>query len=351
MQRAVSDSVFPGGVLLAAKDDAVLFHRAYGYANLFTKQETTEHTVFDLASLTKPLATTLAVIRLIQDSKLTLSTPIGGVLPQFAGSGKEDITLMQLLAHTSGYPAYRPYYMELRRLPAEQRLSALRKRLIEEVPAYPAGRKALYSDLGFMVLRWVIETVSGERLDRFVNRTIYAPLELEDIFFIDLDNPAPRKPFAATEECPWRKRMLQGEVHDDNAHAVGGIEGHAGLFGTASDVYRLLSELLAAFHESRPSSRFESSLLKEFLRRQPISDRALGFDMPSASGSSSGGCFSPETVGHLGFTGTSFWMDLKRSITVILLTNRVHPGRENEKIKIFRPRIHDAVMQEITGFV
>ena len=133
-------------------------------------------------------------------------------------------------------------------------------------------------------------------------------------------------------------------MHDENAYVVGGVKGHAGLFGTASDVHRLLSHLLAAYHGQPSTQLFQQDMVRLFFRRLAASDKALGFDAPSLSGSSSGKLFSHRSVGHLGFTGTSFWMDLDRSIIVILLTNRVHPTRGNEAIKVFRPELHDEVM-------
>jgi CubicO group peptidase (beta-lactamase class C family) len=308
----------------------------------------TRETVFDLASLTKPLATTLAVLHLIQEKQLALSRTLADVLPPFTGTEKEAITIRQLLSHTSGYPDYRPFYTSLRTMPPDTRVPALRDLLVNEPPAYAPGQRTVYSDLGFMVLRWVVEILTGQRLDRFLTEKIYSPLGLEDLFFIDLDAPlAINRPFAATEQCPWRKRLIQGAVHDDNAFAVGGIEGHAGLFGTARAVFRLLSDLLSAYRQDPGPHRFDPLQLERFFSRQPDSDRALGFDMPAVSDSSSGRLFSARTVGHLGFTGTSFWMDLDRSIIIILLTNRIHPSRANEKIKRFRPIIHDMIMKRL----
>jgi len=352
MRQALSENVFPGAVLLVAKDDSLLFHEAYGQANLLTGRTMTRETVFDLASLTKPLATTLALLHLMHENRLTLSCTLGEVLPPFRGMEKEVITIRQLLSHTSGYPDYRPFFELLRTLPPETRVSALRDLLMREPLAYFPGQHAVYSDLGFMVLRWVVETLAGQRLDRFLAETIYSPLGIEDLFFIDLDAPQTiRRPFAATEQCPWRKRLIEGAVHDDNAFVVGGIEGHAGLFGTAHAVFRLLSVLMSTYRQEPGAHRFDplelGLELGRVFTRQPDSNRALGFDMPTASDSSSGRLFSSRTVGHLGFTGTSFWMDLDQSIIVILLTNRIHPTRANEKIKRFRPVIHDMIMQSL----
>jgi len=166
---------------------------------------------------------------------------------------------------------------------------------------------------------------------------------------MDLMDPAiPKKDvlFAATECCPWRKALMEGTVSDDNAWVTGGIDGHAGLFGTAEDVYGLLKTLLSAYN-GKMDTLFRPELVQAFFKRDAVSSRALGFDTPSLEGSSSGRLFSVNTVGHLGFTGTSFWMDLDRAIVAILLTNRIHPSRNNNRIREFRPILHDAVMKTL----
>ena len=168
------------------------------------------------------------------------------------------------------------------------------------------------------------------------------------LFFIDLQASRPEARFAATERCPWRRVLLDGMVHDDNAYAVGGIDGHAGLFGTSEAVHRLIAALLTAYFDRKPAI-FEKTLVKTFFDRNQGADRPLGFDAPSPEGSASGRYFSLHSVGHLGFTGTSFWVDLAYERTVILLTNRVHPSRRNDRIKAFRPALHDAVMEQLMG--
>lgn len=344
MKEAITDEVFPGGVLLVAGLDSVVFFEAYGYADIFSKRPMTNETVFDLASLTKPLATTLAVMQLVSQHKLRLEQNLGFVLPLLYNSEKSRITLKQLLCHTSGLCDYRPYYESLDKLPPERRRDALREFLVSEPLINPPGAKVLYSDLGFMLLNWVVEQVSERRLDQFVDAEIYAQLGIEKLFFVNLDSEPRNVQFAATERCPWRDTLINGVVHDENAYAVGGIEGHAGLFGTAKDVYRLLFVLLTDFYGKSESILFEKKLMQTFLIRDGSSGRPLGFDAPLSTGSSCGQYFSKKSVGHLGFTGTSFWMDLDRGVIVILLTNRVHPSRDNVKIKDFRPQLHDVVM-------
>ena len=343
MRQAIADRVFPGGVLLVAQSGSVRFLKAYGVANIFTNRAMTGDTVFDLASLTKPLATTLAVIKLIQQNDLSLDQTVAEILPEFKNTDKAGIRVVHLLAHVSGLPDYRPYYQELCAHPLKKRKGSLSALLQNEPLAYPTGQKTLYSDLGFMLLHLLIEKAAGCGLDTFVTREVFQPLGIQDLFFIDVENGPPERAFAATEDCQWRNRLLEGEVHDENACALGGIAGHAGLFGTAEAVCELLLHLLKGFGGT--PGLFAPSLLRRFLRRYHPYERALGFDMPAEKGSSAGEYFHRETsVGHLGFTGTSFWMALDRSIIIILLTNRIHPHRDNEAIRQFRPGLHNALM-------
>ena len=350
MQQGVKDGVFPGGVLLVATQDRVESLEAFGLARLAPEQPVSTGTVFDLASLTKPLATTAALMLLIQDEVFDLDQTLGSMIPDFADTDKAEITVRQLLSHTSGLPDYRPYYKELVGLPLPERKGSLRALLLSEQLIHEPGRICLYSDLDFMILEWLVDVTTNKPLDLFVEESVYGPLGLRNLFFIPLgvakikDNQL----YAATEECPWRRKVLDGEVHDDNAYAMGGVAGHAGLFGTAQDVYGLLRELLNVYEGKPNSGLFRRDLVQTFFQRQPgLGSWALGFDTPSRPDSSSGQYFSDQSVGHLGFTGTSFWVDLVKGVIVVLLTNRIHPSRENEQIKSFRPHLHDIVMDSI----
>lgn len=355
MRQAVADRVFPGAVVLVSVGSTVVYHQAFGKANLVTGQRVTRDTVFDLASLTKPLATTLAVMLLVQERQLKLDDELGQVLPEFKSTSKSTVTILQLLNHTSGLPAYRPYYKHLRDLPSEVRKRKLQEMLLSEQLTGVIGEKTVYSDVGFMILCWLSEKFGGMTLPEYLYKKVYGPLGFDArtgrmLFFASSESTDQRWPVAATEKCPWRKVLLQGVVHDDNAFVVGGYDGHAGLFGNTAGVHGLLDYLLRIYRgEEISPALFERRLLQRFLRRCPDADRALGFDVPSRQGSASGSGFSADSVGYLGFTGTSFWMDLNRSIIILLLTNRVHPNRDNEKIKSFRPQIHDAIMTSLEG--
>lgn len=348
MQQALADGVFPGGVLMYSVEGEVRFCQAYGVANLDSQRPVTTDTYFDLASLTKPLATTLAVMKLVDDGRMRIDHTLADLLPGFSNSDKAEITVLHLLCHNSGLPDYQAYYKILKQHPFQERISILHDQLRGEALVYPTGTRTVYSDIGFLLLQWMIETVAGKRLDRYLYQSVYNPLKLNDLFYIDLSQEKSEKRlFAATERCPHRNILVEGVVHDENAYYMGGVAGHTGLFGTAGDVHRLLSELMQAYHGAQ-SAVFYPDTVRTFLHRPVHAERALGFDVPSGKLSSSGRFFSKNhTVGHLGYTGTSFWMDLSKKIIVILLTNRVHPTRKNERIKRFRPQIHDHVMTSL----
>ncbi len=361
MQRAVQDGVFPGGVVLVATEGRVIFFEAFGLARLSPERAMTTGTLFDLASLTKPLATTVALMLLVQQTRLNLDQTLGSAIADFSGTNKKNITIRQLLSHTSGLPDYRPYYKGLVKLQPSERKGSLRALLLAERFIHEPGQACLYSDVGFMILEWLVEVTAKKPLDRLVEESVYGPLRLKHLFFITLNDaegggrvqllrPENDRLYAATEDCPWRGKVLDGEVQDDNAYALGGVAGHAGLFGTAQDVYGLLKELLNVYEGKPNSGLFRRNVVQTFFGRQ--SDQgswALGFDTPTRPDSSSGQYFSDQSVGHLGFTGTSFWVDLSKGVIVILLTNRIHPNRENERIKAFRPLLHDTVMDSIFG--
>ncbi len=346
INKGINKGAFPGAVFLVSTGDDLKYYNAYGYSEIFSKKKVKSDTVFDLASLTKPLATTLAVMLLIKQQKLLLNTNIKDLLPCFNNTDKAYLTVRNLLCHNSGLFDYKPYYKILSNISFEKRNQTLKNLLVETPLAYFTGTKTVYSDLGFMILRMVVEKVSKKRFDLFVVDEIYKPLGIKDLFFIDIKKKINRD-FAATEICPWRNKMLSGAVHDDNAYAIGGVDGHAGLFGTAFAVYSLLVVLLKLYHREKSITLFTPDLVRKFFKKQADSERALGFDIPSLKKSSCGHFFSKETIGHLGFTGTSFWVDLNRRIIIVFLTNRVHPFRGNNKLKRFRPVLHDAVMKNL----
>jgi len=336
--------VFPGGVLLCARGDEILFHEAYGMANLADQRQMQTDAIFDLASLTKPLATALALTKLVKAGRLSLDTVLGDVFPGVLQTSKAKISIDMLLRHTSGLPAHREFFISMIKEQTREKHNPrqmLRNLILSEPLVAKPGHEQVYSDLGYMFLSWVIETISGQRLDRFVREQIYEPLGILDLFFIELKGgPIQNDRIVSTQTCPWRRKTLTGEVDDDNAWAAGGIEGHAGLFGDALSIHTLCCEILSAVCHRNPLV-LDPKVLGLFIRREQGRDMVAGFDTPSKLNSSAGHFFSQASIGHLGFTGTSFWMDPDSGLIVILLTNRVHPSRANHKIKKFRPRLHD----------
>lgn len=349
IQDAISQGVFPGAVVLCALDQKIIFHEAFGLADIFESRKMQVDSIFDLASLTKPLATTLAVAKLIQDGRLSLDRNIGTILDAFKYTEKKDITIDMLLRHTSGFPAHREYFKKM--VKAGKPRQTLRQLLVQEPLETKIDGHPVYSDLGFMILSWIVEKISNERLDQFVSRQVYAPLDIDHLFFIPVNCAAEndfldRQKIVSTQDCPWRKKVLNGQVDDDNAWAAGGIEGHAGLFGDAFCIYKLCCEILRAMTD-QPTRVLAPDILKQFVQKKHPCDRVAGFDTPSKKNSSSGHFFSDRSIGHLGFTGTSFWIDPETDLIIVFLTNRVHPFRSNNKIRKFRPQLHDLIYTEL----
>ena len=347
ISKAIATAIFPGAVIAVTLKGKIVLHKAFGQADIFAGTPMTVKTFFDLASLTKPLATTLAVMHLEQTGQINLDQPVVETLLTLAGSGKEQITPRHLLSHTSGLPDWRPWFMPLMRISPEKRMRRLHELLMAEPLEASPGSRTIYSDLGFMLLAWLVEETCGQRLNCFVNAALYAPLHIKDLFYRDLENTAaPLDRFAAAQLCPWRNRLLKGQVDDDNTWAVGGIGGQAGLFGTAIAVCTLVERLLLATLGTDLPNVLPSETVNRFFERQE-NGRALGFDVPTRPGCSCGQFFTDSSVGHLGFTGTSFWADPERALVVVLLTNRVHPFRYATGIKSFRPQLHDRIVQEL----
>jgi CubicO group peptidase (beta-lactamase class C family) len=293
-------------------------------------------TIFDLASLTKVLATTAMAMLLLERGKLDLEMPAVSVLPEFAGDlGKEKITLRMLLAHRSGLPAHAKLYEC-----ATGYQHVLGAACAVEPEAEP-GTKETYSDIGFILLGELLTRLARERLDQFCQREIFAPLGMNMTQF----NP----PMAwksnippTVEDKEFRGRVVQGEVHDENASAMGGVAGQAGLFAPVLDVAKFARCMLRGGAPVLKSETVGMFTTKD----DPLGSYALGWDTPSVP-SQSGKYFSPHSFGHLGYTGTSLWIDPERQLAVVLLTNRTWPDATNQKIKEIRPAFHDAIVEAL----
>ncbi len=330
------DTAFPGATIAVGANDSLVLLAAVGHYGADDKRPVTPATIYDLASLTKVIGLTTATMMLVDSGKLDLDAPVQRYVPAFQGPGKERVTIRNLLTHSSGLPAWRPLYRE-----ATNRETALA--LVDTTPLLrQPGDTFVYSDLGAMALTQVVETITGRRLDGFLEARLFAPLGMPSTRFLPPQSWRDR--IAPTEnDSSFRHRILRGEVHDENAAELGGVSGHAGLFSNAPDLARFATWLLRL-------RTIDSLHAREFTHRQGIpagSSRALGWDTPSEN-SSAGTKMGPNAFGHTGFTGTSIWFDPDRNLFIILLTNRVNPTRANTKILQVRRRVADLVNDALT---
>ncbi|MBI2343997.1 MAG: beta-lactamase family protein [Deltaproteobacteria bacterium] len=349
MHRALADGVFPAAELLVARGGVCVHHQHYGAASAMT--------IFDLASLTKSVVTATRCMQLCQTGRLDLEWPLQRLLgSQAAGSPSADVTVRQLLMHTAGCPAWRPFYVAL---PPHEVGTAVGRRAIEraalmEPPESVPGTVGRYSDVGFILLGMLLETIDARPLDVQFATEIAEPFGMTATTTFrplsDTATAADTTHCAPTEDCPWRKQMVQGHVHDQNCYAMGGVAGHAGLFGNATDLDRFVRAIRAAWQGD--STWLDPTTVRTFFDRRRIENipgahYVCGWDTPSGDHPAAGHHTSPNTVGHLGFTGCSLWIDLDADWSVILLTNRIHPRVDNVKIQAFRPQLHDAIINNV----
>ena len=350
LQEAIASHAFPGCAFGVLAGGAVVLQDALGR---FTYEKAaplvTPATVFDLASVTKTMATTAAAMLLVQRKQLAVDSLLGEWLPDFwtgreAADPARRVTLRHLLAHSSGLPGYVEFFRAVSTPEALLR-SCLRLPLEAE-----PGVRAEYSDPGFILLGKALESCMGERLDAWVRRQVFAPLGLTATGFCP--TPGARSSIPPTEDGGWRNRRIQGEVQDENAWVLDGVAGHAGLFSNVPDVLRFAGEVLRAGSrrdsDSAKPGLFDGGTVATFAQRQGPegSSRALGWDTPSEK-SSSGRHFSRHSIGHLGYSGCSLWIDLDAAVAVALLTNRTWPDRASQSIREVRPAFHDAVREAL----
>ncbi|OGU36527.1 MAG: hypothetical protein A2315_01880 [Ignavibacteria bacterium RIFOXYB2_FULL_35_12] len=341
IEKAISDSAFPGAVLLVSRDMRIVHEKAYGtYTYDPASPKVTTSTIFDLASVSKVVGTTTAAMILIDREELNLDDKVIKYLPEFNNNGKENITIKNLLLHNSGLAAFKKYYD----------VYSTAKEVINDImnltPEQGPGSKYVYSDLGMITLQKVIERITGQSLDKFLEENLFAPLGMTSTMY----NP----PTESKDNCMptelddfWRMRQLQGEVHDERAYMLNGVAGHAGLFSTANDLAKFLQMILReGNYQGRQYIKPET--IELFTKKQSDqSSRGLGWDTKSPEGSSAGKYFSLLSWGHTGYTGTSVWTDPELKTFVILLTNRVYPTRNNNKLSQVRPLIHDAIYRAV----
>jgi CubicO group peptidase (beta-lactamase class C family) len=353
---ATDDGTVPGLVLLVAVGGNVVFHEGFGARQLVPRKlPVFRDTLFDVASITKAVVTAVLAMREVGAGRIALETPVVELLPEFEGADRARVTIRQLLAHTSGLPAHRPFWRTAAEAPSERRaISLLAAR---EPLEYEPGTRAIYSDLGFILLGWLLERVTGERLDVLANKEIAAPLGLASTTFMSLSDPEERarllgdRSIAATQLCPERHRVLIGEVDDLNAMAMGGVAGHAGLFSTAEELSRIAGALCTAWRgDAGGETLVQRDVVRTFWSPSGVegSTWRLGWDGPAAANSQAGTRFPRAGVGHLGFTGCSLWIDPAAKTWIVLLSNRVHPAiPTDDRFKRFRPALHDAIVDAL----
>ena len=339
LERARADSAFPGALAVVGTRDAVLARFGVGTLDWKASSRPDEQTLWDMASLTKVVGMTSALMQLTEAGKVDLDAPVQRYVSEFRGRNKELVTVRHLMTHRSGLPNWRPLYKETS-TPESTRALAI----ATELDTLP-GVGMVYSDLGAIILGVIVERVSGERLDAYLARHVFGPLGMTSTQYRPPAALLAR--IAPTEYDPWRQRQLRGEVHDENAFALGGISGHAGLFSTGHDVTRLLQMYLNGgtldgVRVVRPETIRRFTTVQD----STLSNRALGWETPNGS-NSAGRLMTRPAFGHTGFTGTSIWVDPSRGVFVVLLTNRVNPTRQNLRIGAVRTALADAVIRVV----
>lgn len=341
IDRAVADGAFPGAYAVVGTREGVIAEYGAGRLDELDDTRPSNSTVWDMASLTKVIGTTSAMLQLVGSGRVVLDSPVVRYLPEWTAPGASRITVRNLLSHNSGLQAGRLFYKEANT--AEEAFQQLFATSPDTVP----GVRYTYSDIGFILLGRLVARVSGEALDQYDQRHIFGPLGMKDTRYLPPASWLPR--IAPTEQDPWRGRKVRGEVHDENAHRMGGVVGHAGLFSSARDLTKF-ARMYLGFGKLGKVRIFDSATVAMFTRVQnpALSHRALGWETPNGT-NSAGKRLSPSAFGHTGFTGTSIWMDPGQNLFVILLTNRVNPTRQNPKIGKVRQDLADAVVDAMTA--
>ncbi len=346
LKSAIEAKAFPGCVLLVAKHDSIVYHRAFGRMTYDQNSDsTTIKSIYDIASLTKVIATTNVAMRLVDEGKLHLLDTVASIIPEFRKNGKEHITIQNILLHNSGLPAYRALYKSCK--DENEIIDSINNlKLI-----YRTGDSTVYSDFGFIILKKIIERKTQTSFDKYCDSVFFKPLGMNSTFFNPPKNLLSR--IVPTEvDNYWQKtgEAVRGIVHDEHARVMGGVSGHAGLFSTAEDVFKVL-EMLRNKGEVRGKRFLSESTIDLFLsRKDSASTHALGWDTKSPKKSWAGDSVSATAVIHTGFTGTSVVLDREKDIIVVFLTNRVYPSRSNMKISAVRPALHNAIYEIISKY-
>jgi CubicO group peptidase (beta-lactamase class C family) len=357
IQEGVRQHAFAGAVALVLVNGYPLLKGGYGYRTLYPRRELmTVDSIFDIASLTKPVATTTAVMLLVEEQKISLGMKVSDLVPTFAGKKKDRVTVKHLLSHTSGLPSWRDLYTKYR-----SKESVINKICMGVDLESPPGLRAVYSDLGFILLGEIVEKASGQSLHRFLRERIFSPLGMNDTGF----NPELSRRMVATEFSNWKFRFMRGEVHDENAFAMGGVSGHAGLFSTAEDLAVFCQMILNHGKNGKERLLGEKTIRLMTKNHTASLDSyyGLGWWLKTKKTPDVGEKLSYSSFGHNGYTGTSIWLDPQRKLSIILLTNRIHPARygdtasdESVGIMMKRPAswgivqrsFHDAILDAVS---
>ena len=303
---------------------------------------------FDLASLTKPLVTLLCILTLVDRKIIKLDDTLDILLEQNVAHEFRLIRLKNLLCHNSGLPAHIEFWRDLDNRNEEYlKKSIIDTILSQRIDSREKASTHIYSDLGYLLLGFVIERKSGKKLDDFWENEIAKPLGIENIINFPKKINIEQEKYAITGKCPWTGDLLRGVVHDDNCRMLGGVCGHAGLFGTALGVLTLCQEMYFHLKKKKTCLPFSHEIFSSCCKRVSRSEWTQGFNLPSKTGSSSGSLLSEMSLGHLGFTGTSFWIDPVNDLIIVLLTNRVLMGEDRKGIQDLRPAVHDFLAQRL----
>lgn len=345
LNQAIADSAFPAAALAIGRGQHIVKRKDYGFHTYDRERILDANDIFDLASLTKVIATTTAIMQLEEQGLIDLHRPVADYLPEFGQNGKGSVTIWQLLTHTGGLIPFRQFYDE-----GVTTASMVRERIMEDSLFYEPGSLSKYSDFGPIILAWLVEELTAESFGEYTKKEIFEPLSMYSTGFKNIRRGAIENAVPTELDDYYRHRLLQGEVHDERAYLLGGTAGHAGLFSTTTDLSRFAAMMVS---EGRVGDRvfLKPETIAKFTRRaDPNSNhtRALGWDTRSQTGySSAGSHFGPLSFGHTGFTGTSLWIDPDSKLFAILLTNRVYPSRDNSKYRSVRPAVADLAFRAL----
>lgn len=370
LEKAVKDGVFPGcSLLVSRRGQAVLCESAGDAGSVATADEETpkcpmtENTVFDIANLTQVVVTSTILMNLVDEGRVDLNHRVSRYIPGFNILGKSPVTIGHLLSHTSGLAANAPYFEDLAREQSGARLGIMTSKgardyiitqIVRAPLKYEVGTRQMQSDLGFILLGSIIELLTGMPLEKAAMKYVFQPFGLKSTSYVDISMIRRRgihpvtDLIAPTEECAWRQKILWGEVQEENAWAMGGIAGHAGIFSSGSDMLRFCSLLLKSYRGRQ--TYLSSNVIRQFFHGgtfQFATSYKFGWDSPSRENGLDEVGFSENAVGLNGFTGCSLWLEPEKDLAIVLMSNRIHPSRSNRKINQFRTDLHKTLLSSL----